>query len=199
MSSVQVVGNDEVVGWAMSGAFCGSNTVYTVYFAVKFDRPFKSFGTWNAGAVNPDLRSSTSKQPGAYVTFDASKDRSVKIKVGISYVSVDNALLNFKIENDGWDFDAVRAKARAAWNEGLSQVEVEGGADDQKTIFYTALYHSLLAPNLFTDANGEYIGFDRQVHTAGRRQHYTNISDWDTYRSQIQLQTLLAPREARRN
>ena len=195
MSSVQVMGNDKVVGWAMSGTLCGSNTVYTLYFAVQFDRPFKSFGTWNAGAVNPDLRSSTSKQPGAYLTFDTSRERAVKVKVGISYVSVENALLNLEAENKDWDFNAVRAKAHAAWNRRLSQIEVEGGTEEQKTVFYTALYHSLLAPNLFTDANGEYIGFDRLVHKEGGRQHYTNISDWDTYRSQVQLQALLAPRE----
>ena len=195
MSSVRVLGVDKVVGWATSGTFCGSNTVYTLYFALQFDRPFKSFGTWNGGTVNPGLRSSTSKQPGAFVTFDARERRDVRVKVGISYVSVANALVNLESENKGWNFDAVQARARAAWNDRLGQIEVEGGSDEQKTIFYTALYHSLLAPNLFSDANGEYIGFDRLVHTARGRQHYTNISDWDTYRSQVQLQALLAPRE----
>lgn len=195
MSSVQVVDDDKVVGWAMSGTFCGSNTVYTLYFAVQFERPFKSFGTWNGGAVTTDLRSSTSKQPGAYLAFDDSQDHAVKLKVGISYVSVENALLNLKTENTGWDIDMVRAKARAAWNDRLSQIEVEGGTDEQKTVFYTALYHSLLAPNLFTDVNGEYVGFDRQVHKNHGREHFTNISDWDTYRSLVQLQAILAPRE----
>jgi predicted alpha-1,2-mannosidase len=196
MSSVRVLGDDKVVGWAMSGTFCGSNTVYTLYFAVQFDRPFKRFGTWNVAAVNPELRSSTSKQPGVFVTFDTRTERSVSVKVGISYVSVANALMNLESENERWNFDAVRAKAHAAWSERLGQIEVEGGTDEQKTIFYTALYHSLLAPSVFSDANGEYMGFDRLVHTARGRHHYTNISDWDTYRSQVQLQALLAPREA---
>ncbi len=195
ISSVLVVGDDQVVGSAMSGAFCGSNTVYTIYFAVQFDRPFKSFGTWNVGAINPGLRTSTSKQPGAYLTFDTSREPTVKAKVGISFVSVENALLNLKTENNGWDFDAVRRKANATWNEWLNRIKVEGGTREQKEIFYTALYHALLSPNLFTDVNGEYIGFDRRIHRAHGYTHYTNISDWDTYRSQVQLLTLLAPRE----
>lgn len=195
MSSVQIVGDDAVVGSAMSGGFCGTNTVYTIYFAVQFDRPFKSFGTWNAGAVNPGLRSSTGKQPGAFLTFDASQERVVKAKVGISFVSVENALLNLKTENSGWNFDAVRGKAHTVWNGWLNRIKVDGGTRAQKENFYTALYHSLLSPNVFSDVNGEYVGFDRKIHTARGYTHYTNISDWDTYRSQVQLQALLAPRE----
>jgi len=195
MSSVQVIGEDQVVGSAMSGTFCGSNTVYTIYFAVQFDRPFKSFGTWNAKAVNAGLRSSTGKQPGAFLTFDTSRESVVKAKVGISFVSVENALLNLKTENSDWDFDAVRRKAHVTWNDWLSRIKIDGGTRQQKEIFYTALYHSLLSPNIFSDANGEYIGFDRMVHKANGYKHYTNISDWDTYRSQVQLQALLAPRE----
>ncbi len=195
MSSVRVVGDNRVVGSAMSGGFCGSNTVYTIYFAVQFDRPFKSFGTWNAGAINPGLRTSTSKEPGAYLTFDTSREPSVKAKVGTSFVSVENALLNLKTENGGWDFDAARRKANAVWNDWLSRIKVDGGTREQKEIFYTALYHALLSPNVFSDVNGDYIGFDRKIHTARGYKHYTNISDWDTYRSQVQLQSLLAPRE----
>jgi len=195
MSSVQIVGDNRVIGSAMSGTFCGTNTVYTIYFAVQFDRPFKSFGTWNAGAVNPGLRSSTSKQSGAFLTFDTSREPTVQAKVGISFVSVENALLNLKTENSGWDFDDVRRNAQAIWNGWLSRIKVDGANREQKEIFYTALYHSLLSPNIFSDANEEYIGFDRLVHKANGYKHYTNISDWDTYRSQVQLQALLAPRE----
>lgn len=195
MSSVQVVGDNTVVGSAMSGGFCGSNTVYTIYFAVQFDRPFKTFGTWNAGVVNPGLRSSTGKQPGAFLTFDASKESTVKAKVGISFVSVENAWLNLKTENKGWNFDAVRREAQSVWNGWLYRIKIDGGTRAQKEIFYTALYHALLSPNVFSDVNGEYIGFDRKIHTARGYTHYTNISDWDIYRSQVQLQSLLAPRE----
>ncbi|MGI8467227.1 MAG: GH92 family glycosyl hydrolase [Pyrinomonadaceae bacterium] len=195
MSSVQVVGDNQVTSSAMSGGFCGSNTVYTIYFAVQFDRPFKSFGTWNAGVVNPGLRSSTGKQPGAFLTFDANREPSVKAKVGISFVSVENALLNLKTENSGWDFDAMRRNAQAVWNGWLNRIKVDGATSEQKEIFYTALYHALLSPNVFSDVNGEYIGFDRKIHTARGYKHYTNISDWDIYRSQVQLEALLAPRE----
>jgi putative alpha-1,2-mannosidase len=110
-------------------------------------------------------------------------------------VSIENALLNLNAENGGWDFDVVRRKADAAWNGWLSRAQVEGGTREQEEIFYTALYHALLGPNIFSDVNGEFVGFDRMVHTARGYTHYTNISDWDTYRTQVQLLALLAPRE----
>jgi predicted alpha-1,2-mannosidase len=141
------------------------------------------------------LRTSISKQPGTYLTFDTTKNPTVKAKVGISYVSIENALLNLRTENGGWDLEAVSRRARATWNELLNRITVSGGSQEQNEIFYTALYHALLGPNLFSDVNGEYMGFDRLVHTARGYNHYTNISDWDTYRSQVQLQALLAPRE----
>jgi predicted alpha-1,2-mannosidase len=195
IASVQIIGDKEVVGSAMSGVFCGSHTSYTIFFAAQFDRPFKHFGTWNAASVNPNLRTSIAKQAGAILTFDTTQERDVKVKVGISFVSIENARLNCNSEINGWDFDAVRQKARATWNRWLNRILVEGGTRQEKEIFYTALYHALISPNVFTDVNGEYIGFDRLVHTARGYTHYTNLSDWDIYRTVVQLQALLAPRE----
>lgn len=194
-SSVQIVGDKEVVGSATSGGFCGSNTTYTVYFAARFDQPFESFGTWSAANISRGSRMSNGKQTGAYLTFDTTQEHAVKVKVGISFVSIQNALLNLNMEDSGWDFDAVRRKAGKMWNDRLSRIRVEGTTREQKEIFYTALYHSLISPNVFTDMNGEYIGFDRVVHTARGYTHYTNFSDWDTYRTVVQLQALLAPGE----
>src|SRR5688500_12500516 len=150
IASVQVVDDRRVTGSATSGAFCGSNTVYTIYFAVEFDRPFQSFGTWNAGAVNLGLRSSTGKQPGAFLTFDTTRTPAVKAKVGISFVSRENALLNLRTENSDWDIEALRRKARDTWNGRLSQITIGGVTVEEKEIFYTALYHSWLSPNTFS-------------------------------------------------
>lgn len=194
-SAVQIVGDSQVIGSATSGGFCGSNTSYTIYFAAQFDQPITSFSTWNPVSVTPGTRASYGQQAGAFVTFNTTQSHTVKIKVGISFVSVENALLNLKTENGGWDFDAVRRAAAARWNGWLSRIKVEGGTREQREIFYTALYHALISPNVFTDVNGEYIGFDHMVHRASGYTHYTNISDWDTYRTLIQLQALIAPRE----
>ncbi|MEV0639473.1 GH92 family glycosyl hydrolase [Streptomyces sp. NPDC050619] len=134
---------------------------------------------------------------GAYVTFDTAKDRSVGVKVGLSYVSVDGAAANAKAEQGTSGFDDVAARARAAWNERLNQIRVQGGTDAQRTTFYTALYHSLIQPNVFSDTDGQYIGFDGQVHQAAKGHvQYANFSGWDIYRSEVQLLALLAPKEA---
>jgi predicted alpha-1,2-mannosidase len=194
-SSVRVAGDREVTGSATSGRFCDSDTSYTIYFAAQFDRPFDSFATWEADKLDPNVREARGKQSGAVLTFDTTRERAFKVKVGVSFTSVENARLNLQTEDGGWDFDAVRNRAAAAWDDRLGRIGVEGGTDDERRIFYTALYHALLHPNVFSDVNGQYMGFDRAVHDARPRTQYANFSDWDTYRTVVQLHALLAPRE----
>ncbi len=118
------------------------------------------------------------------------------MKIGISFVSTRNAEANLDAEIPGWDFDAVRASARAAWTKILNRVQVEGGTPEQRATFYTGLYHMLLSPNVFSDENGDYIGFDDQVHRLppGEKQ-FANFSDWDIYRNVVQFQSLLFPEQ----
>ena len=166
-----------ITGHVESQVGCGSDH-YTLYFAIAFDTPFS--------ATNVDGSR-------AEVTFAGP---TVEVKPSISYVSVDNAVTNLATEDPGWDFHSVQANARAAWNGVLSRIEVGGGAEADRRTFYTALYHTFLEPNLFSDANGEYLGFDDQVHQAppGHAQ-YANIAGWDEYRSLIQLRSILAPEQ----
>jgi predicted alpha-1,2-mannosidase len=186
--------NTTITGSATSGGFCGKNNVYTVYFAMKFSRPFKSYGTWDGYSVYAGARSAYSSYTGSsggYVEFPAGS--VLEVRTALSYVSVDGARANLAAEG-GASFDDVRAAASAQWNASLSRIAVAGtGADDVET-FYTALYHSLLAPNTFNDADGRYIGFDGVIHTvaAGHTQ-YANFSDWDTYRGLAALHGLLFP------
>ena len=98
-------------------------------------------------------------------------------------------------ENPGWDFEAVREHARAAWNAHLSAIHLTGGTFAERQIFYTALYHSLMHPNVFSDVNGQYLGFDQQIHMAQGYTQYENFPGWDMYRSQIDLLALLEPHE----
>ena len=140
---------------------------------------------------------------GAAVRFDTGGDRDVMIKVGISFVDQAGALANLEDElpADDFGFDALRARTRAAWNEELKAIQVEGGTTAEQTSFYTALYHVLQHPNVFADADGRYIGYDDQVHRIGDpgdpmpagTEHYANFSFWDTYRGQVQLLMLVAP------
>ncbi|TDV57853.1 lectin [Actinophytocola oryzae] len=130
----------------------------------------------------------------AFVSFNAT---TVTARVGISFVSLDGARANATAELGSKSFDQARTDDRAAWNGILGRIAVGGGTDTQRRVLYTNLYHALLHPNVFSDLDGRYVGFDGQVHTvaAGRAQ-YANFSGWDVYRSQTQLIALLAPDRA---
>jgi predicted alpha-1,2-mannosidase len=121
--------------------------------------------------------------------------RPLLVKAGISYVSAADARLNLAAENPGWDFGATLARTRAAWNALLGRIRIGGGTAAQRCVFYTALYHSLLHPNVFSDVNGQYEGMDGKVHKVdpGHAAFYTNFSGWDIYRAQAQLEALVAP------
>jgi predicted alpha-1,2-mannosidase len=202
-----------VTGSVTSGNFCGyigtenRRSYYTLYFHAEFDQPFTETGTWTDATVNPggtDAAGGTQFGPdgfpvrgkgsGGYLRF--ADGATVGVRVGISYVSQDNARANLRAENPaGTRFDRVRDRAGEAWRRMLDRIRVDGGTTEQRTIFYTALYHALLHPNVTSDANGEYRGMDLKAHKVSGRQHaqYANFSGWDVYRSQLQLVTLIAP------
>ena len=192
-ASAVVIGPDTVVGSATSGHFCGSAATYTVYVAVRFSRPFTAYGAWTPGTVTAGAPISQGSGSGLYVTFDTTADRTVTAQIGVSFVSVAGAVTNLRAEQPGWDPAPVRQAAHTAWNAMLGRVEIGGGLPADQRTFFTALYHSLLHPNVFSDADGSYPGFDGQIHTAGGGAHYANLSGWDVYRSQIPLLSLLVP------
>ena len=191
---VRLVGNDAISGSTTAGGFCGTNSRYTLYFAARFEQPFGKFVTWKDDVIQKDQREATGHNTGAWLDFG--DQREVELKVAISYVSEANAADNLNKEIPSWDFDQVRSSARSIWSNTLDQVPVDGGTPDQLKIFYTGLYHMMLSPNLFSDGNGDYIGFDGKIRSVkSTRQHaqYANFSDWDIYRNTIQLQSLLVP------
>ena len=191
-SSLHIVGNHGVNGQVTSGQFCSTGTDYTVYFVATFDRPFTGAGSWNGATVTPGGTTCTGTGCGAYVTFDTNSDPVVLMKVGISFVSVAEAAANLTTEDPGWSLDRVESRATGAWNALLGRARVGGGTPAQQRTYATALYHSLLYPNVVSDADGRYVGPDARLHRADGA-HYANFSEWDIYRSQIQLVSLLAP------
>ena len=206
-----------ITGTVTSGNFCGylhpvnRRNYYTLHFAAVFDQPFAATGTWMDAELSPGSHTATGgttygsdgyppngKGSGGWVRFGGGV-RTVVVRVGISYVSVENARANLAAEQaSGRSLEEIRQQARQAWTTALRRIEIRGGTDRERKMFYTALYHSLLHMNVASDTNGEYRGFDGKVHrvSAPQQAQYANFSGWDVYRAQIQLVALLEPRIA---
>jgi len=204
-----------VRGSVTSGNFCGylaedrRESYYTLHFVAEFDQPFEVGGTWRDDSVQAGAREGgggtsygskghppAGKGAGGWISFDAKRTPQVTARIGISYVDEAGARANLRRESpQGTTVAATQAATRAKWNELLGQVRVQGGTPDERTLFYTALYHAMLAPNLHSDGDGRYRGMDGKVHALAKRQQaqYANYSGWDVYRSQLQLLTLLQP------
>jgi predicted alpha-1,2-mannosidase len=189
------VGPRTVTGSVESDEFCGNENHYRVFFTLEVDREPASTGTFDELKVQPGSEVARGPRAGAYLTFSP-EVRTLHLKVGISYVSAANASLNLRQEIPGWDFEKVRKDAREAWNDALGHAQVEGGTEAQRRTFYTALYHALLHPSVFSDVNGDYIGFDYKVYRRETGKQYANYSGWDIYRCQVQLIAMLFPKVA---
>ena len=190
---------------------------YTVYFYAKFSKPLKNYGVWSvaipdgvsrkresveaesfqsltAGAeVINGCKEKKGKHLGFFANFATKKDEAVLLKAGISFVSMEGAKQNLTADISNWDFNEVRNKATTLWNKALGKMTIEGGTEDQKTVFYTALYHTMIDPRSFADVNGNYPGGDGKVHTSQKFTKRTIFSGWDVFRSQLPLQTIINP------
>lgn len=189
-SNIHIVNDSVISGLTLSTGWAVDQHIY---FYAKFSKPFSSYGI----AVNDTLVDKISEAEGtnikAYVRFSTKKNEEVLVKVGISAVSVEGARKNLEVENPGWDFTDIKNKANDAWEMQLSIIEVEGGTKKQRNIFYTAMYHSALAPNLFMDVDDKFRGVDKKVHQATGFTNYTVFSLWDVFRTQLPLYTILSP------
>ena len=180
------------------GTFAGRYGGIKVYFVAQFDQDFASFGIWNGKHYDQDLTSANGDSIGVDLAFDRrSTNQVIGLKLAISLVSIDNARDNLQEETTGKSFNDMVREAKAAWEKKLSAIRIKGATDKQKTIFYTALYRTFQMPTVFQDCNGEYLGFDSQVHQATGFTYYTDMSLWDTFRTLHPLYTLIAPEEQR--
>lgn len=191
-ASFTVVGDDTLEATVTGGGFCGAGDTYTLHVAMRFDTPFRSFGTWSGSDLRPSTRSTTGGRSGAYLRFDTTTAPTVTAKVAVSWVGIDGAKRNLDADRFGYDFDAMRAAASDAWNSRLGRIEVDGTQGQLRT-FYTALYHSFVSPNVVSDADGRYLGFDSNVHETSGWTQYGNFSGWDAYRSWSALLAVFAP------
>ncbi len=154
------------------------------YYTIHFDKPY---------TVKEELPAKKgNKAKRLILAFDIKPGETLQAKVAISSVSIEGAETSMKAENSAWNFEIVRKNAHLQWNDLLSRVRVTG-TDDQKTSFYTSLYHLYIQPNNIADVDGRYSGADDQIHTAPNSEYYSTLSLWDTYRAAHPLYTILMP------
>jgi len=190
---------------------------YTVYFYARLSKPIRDYGVWSAlipdnwsrkrsdiesrkyrdtvahAEILQGVREKQGKHLGFYSDFTTRRNESVILKAGISFVSIAGARSNLEAEIPAWDFDNVHEQARSLWNSALSKVKISGGTEEQKYVFYTALYHTMIDPRTFQDVDGNYPGGDDSVHRSAGFTKRTIFSGWDVFRSQMPLQTIINP------
>lgn len=222
---IKVVDDRTIQGWMRctpDGGGWGNGdgqANYTVYFYAQFSKPLENYGFWSADIPDgwtrkrdqvvsiPYLKQVEAahiirnqselegKHLGFFTEFATKEREDVTLKVGISFVDMEGAQRNFEAEIADKTFDQVRSHADSLWNRELSRIKVEGGTDEEKTIFYTALYHTMIDPRIYTDVDGRYTGGDGKIYQSNNTfTKRTIFSGWDVFRSQFPLQTLINPR-----
>lgn len=194
---IKRISDTEVEGYKTIGDFCGLTSVQTIYFYAQLSKTPISCGVWDRDRKYPEFkREMAGSQIGAYFSFDTKENETIILKLGVSYVSSKNAKENLLTEQPGFDFDRVRKDAIQAWNNVLSKIQVEGGNQDDKVKFYTALYHTLMHPNIFNDVNGEYPAYESQtIAKTTTKDRFTIFSLWDTYRNVHPFLSLVFPKQ----
>ena len=212
---VKVVSPTEIEGLRSVGSFCYNSpeAAYPVYFVAKFSKPADSFGVWKKPSkyegveaqwmayngktrmMDNTIKTVVGDSIGTYFTYKFDTEETVEVKIGISYVSIENARENLEKETANKSFEAVYEETYNEWNTELSKILVEGGSKDDKTIFYTALYHTLIHPNALNDFNGDYPEIKRSKIGKTEGTRYTVFSLWDTYRNLHQLMSLAYPKQ----
>lgn len=206
------VGDREIEGMKVLGSFCyNPQAVFPIYFVMRLGKRPVDAGYWKMQRQMTGVEAEWDKDNGkyklytkyakelagddigAYFTFDTSEGEQIEVQMGVSFVSIENARMNLDAEQPSFDFEKVHASARKAWNDDLSRIKVEGGTAEQRSIFYTALYHALIHPNILNDVNGEYPAMESDEILTTKGTRYTVFSLWDTYRNLHQLLTLVYP------
>lgn len=164
------------------------------YFAIEFSKPFSSYGTWSGEEIHAGSESEEAEHPGAYVSFSASNNEVVLVKVGTSFISTDQARKNLEREIPHWNFAKIRKQVREIWNETLGAVQIEGGSEEQKALFYTSLYNVYRHPRIFSENGRYYSVYDGTVHQTDRPWYGGDEGLWDTFRAKHPLLSLLAPK-----
>jgi len=189
-SYIRIQSNTQIEGYRRSKHWAEDQQIY---FSAEFSKPFTASGIIANDTLRPGIKRADGLNLKAFVRFKTGKNEPIFVKVALSTTFIDNARKNGVAEIPSWDFDKVRAEAARTWNDALGKIAVKGGTKAQRTTFYTALYHAMLAPNLFMDSDGRYRGRDGEIHDALDFTYYTVFSLWDTYRAEHPLFTIIEP------
>lgn len=183
---VKIEGN-RVSGYCFSTGWGGKRYAY---FVIEFSKPFEAYGTWLKGVNSEGSKYASGKDAKAWVRFNTSEKEQIEVKVSLSSVSLEGAQRNFAAEAEGYNFDKALVQAQLTWRNTLSKIEIKGGTTKQKTIFYTALYHNFIAPNLYMDTDGSYTAIGKKLKANGF-SNYSTFSYWDTFRATHPLFTII--------
>lgn len=200
-------------GWGNGGG----KPDYTVYFYCQFSKPLEDYGVWSVdvpkdmirkrkevtggrfqqivsqAAIHENVNEFQGKHIGFFTNFSTDKNEEVKLKSGISFVSVEGAKKNLENDIPHWDFNQVVKANKNLWEEALKSISVEGATERDKEIFYTSMYHTMIDPRAFSDIDGNYVGADKQIYKTDNFTYRTIFSGWDVFRSQFPLQTIINP------
>ena len=203
-AQIRVENDTLITGYRITNGWARTN--YT-YFAISFSKPIRNYGYqdmdeiryngfWRKFPINNNFPEMAGRKLVSYFEFDNTENPELVVKVALSATSTDGALKNLQVETAGKDFEQLALEAAASWNHQLSSLIIEG-TDDQKAMFYTSYYHTLINPSVYMDVDGKYRGLDHNIHQADDFTNYTIFSLWDTYRAEHPFLMLMKPDEAR--
>ena len=203
-AQIRVENDTLLTGYRITNGWARTN--YT-YFAISLSKPISNYGYkdmekvkyggfWRKFPINTNFPEMAGRKVVSYFEFDNTDNSELVVKVALSATSTEGALKNLQSEAAGKSFDTLVAEASASWNRQLASLEVEG-TDDQKAMFYTSYYHTLINPSIYMDVDGKYRGLDQNIHQADGFTNYTVFSLWDTYRAEHPFLMLMKPQEAR--
>lgn len=190
VNQIEILNDHEIRGYKVTKGWARD---HHVYFHAVFSKPFTYDLAVGEKLLNDDSNSINEVGAKALLKFSNLSDDQLMVKVGISAVDYEGARKNVEKEIPDWDFEAVQSSALSQWKRWLQKVDVKGGTPDQQKIFYTALYHTGISPNVFTDVDGRYRGMDKKIHQANGSNNYTVFSLWDTFRAFHPLMTIVNP------
>jgi predicted alpha-1,2-mannosidase len=199
---LRVVNDSTVIGYRSTNGWARTRTLY---FAMKFSKPFIAHGYkkydkrevyggfWGQFNRTPNFPEAAGRQLRAYFDFKTNEGEKIKIKMALSPVSMDGAMVNMQAECPGWDFEKVKADGQTQWENELHKIVIEGGQDEKQN-FYTSMYHAMINPTIYMDVDGQYKGLDQNVHKAEGFINYTTFSLWDTHRALHPLFNIIDPK-----